>query len=146
MKISYKLDYALKTLLDLALQYRQDLVTITDLSERMDIPRKFLEQILLDLKKGGFVDSKRGNVGGYFLAKDPDSIKIGDIVRYIDGPIEPIACVDHAYKGCQDMPTCIYRTIWKQVDKAISDIIDHVTLATVVNDYKKMNNALDYSI
>lgn len=146
MKISYKLDYALKTILNLAIHYKQDLVTIQDLSQRLDIPKKFLEQILLELKKGGFVDSKRGNIGGYFLAKKPETIKIGDIVRYIDGPIEPIDCLDNHYLGCKDIPSCVFRKIWIKVNQATANIIDHITLENVIYEYKRLNQISEYSI
>lgn len=94
MKVTYRGDYALKAVLDLAVHYGAELVTIHDIAKRIDAPVKFLEQILLDLKKGGFVESRRGNVGGYLLAKEPDKITIGEVVRFIDGPIEPIACAE----------------------------------------------------
>ena len=89
MKITYKGDYALKTILNLSLHYNQGLVNIHDLASSSDIPVKFLEQILLELKRGGFVDSKRGTKGGYFLTKSPEKITVGNIVRFIEGPIEP---------------------------------------------------------
>jgi len=86
MRVTYKGDYALKTILDLALHYERGPVTIHDLARRADIPIKFLEQILLNLKRGGFVQSRRGKIGGYFLARPPAGIKLGEVVRFIDGP------------------------------------------------------------
>jgi Rrf2 family protein len=102
MKITFKGDYALKTVLDLALNHDAGLVTIVDISKRLDIPKKFLEQILLDLKKGGFVNSRRGKEGGYYLSKKPSEISVGDVIRFIDGPTEPIACVNNDYKDCRE--------------------------------------------
>ena len=101
MRITYRGDYALKAVLDLALNY-DNVVTIHDLAKRAQIPIKFLEQVLLDLKRGGFVESRRGKVGGYLLAKHPSQIKVGDVIRFVDGPLEPIACVDKKYSGCHD--------------------------------------------
>jgi len=112
MRITYKGDYALKTILDLALHYGNTPVTIHDLAKQEDIPIKFLEQILLDLKRGGFVESRRGKIGGYLLAKAPSQIKLGEIIRFIDGPIEPVACVHHNYEGCSDINKCIFKGIW----------------------------------
>jgi len=134
MKITYKGDYALKAVLDLALNYGQDkLVTIHDMARRADIPIKFLEQVLLDLKRGGFVESRRGKIGGYYLAKPPASIKVGEIIRYIDGAIEPIACTEKDYSGCKDVYNCVFRNIWLDVAKATAGIVDNITFENLVN-------------
>lgn len=146
MKITYKGDYALKSILDLALHYEQGLVTIHDLAKRADIPIKFLEQVLLDLKRGGFVESRRGKVGGYLLAKLPSQIKVGDIVRFIDGPIEPIACIDKKYSGCNDIYKCIFRKIWQEVTEATSNIIDNLNFEDLINRIKKQKETLIYQI
>ncbi|OIO81197.1 MAG: hypothetical protein AUJ89_01235 [Candidatus Omnitrophica bacterium CG1_02_43_210] len=136
MRITYKGDYALKTILDLATHYGSGVATIHDLGERIDAPVKFLEQILLDLKRGGFVESKRGKVGGYSLAKPPADIRVGDVVRFIDGPIEPIACTDKRYTGCKDLYRCTFKKIWQDVAKATKDIIDNVTFEDLVKKAK----------
>ena len=146
MKITYKGDYALKTLLDLALNYGSGVVTINELAKSADIPIKFLEQILLDLKRGGFVESKRGKIGGYFIAKHPSQIKVGDVVRFIDGPIEPIGCVEKNYLGCRDIHKCAFRRMWQDVSEAISDIIDNVTFEDLVNRVKEKPKVLNYVI
>jgi Rrf2 family protein len=146
VKITYKGDYALKTLLDLALNYGNGVVTITELAKSADIPIKFLEQILLDLKRGGFVESKRGKIGGYFLAKHPSQIKVGDVVRFIDGPIEPIACIEKRYSGCRDIHKCAFRGIWQDVSAAISNIIDNVTFEDLTNKIKTRQETLTYAI
>lgn len=127
MKISYKGDYALKAVLELALNYDQSLITSHDLAGKIDAPVKFLEQVLSDLKKGGFIKSRRGSAGGYVLSKPPEQITVGDVVRHIDGPIEPIACVRSGYDGCAHIYQCVFREIWQRVYQAESDIIDYVT-------------------
>ena len=127
MRITYKGDYALKTILDLALHYSNSPITIHELAKRADVPIKFLEQILLDLKRGGFVESRRGKIGGYLLARPPSKIKLGEVVRFIDGPIEPVACVDKNYKGCNDIKTCLFRGIWKDISVGISKVVDNIT-------------------
>ncbi len=130
MKISYKGDYALKTLLELALNYNKGVLSITELAKRCDIPDKFLEQVLLTLKKGGFVDSKRGINGGYFLASSPERITVGEAVRFIEGPVEPISCVGRkSYNGCKDFKSCVFRELWSQVHQATSLVIDTITFA-----------------
>lgn len=146
MKISYKGDYALKAMLDLALQYDTGVVPSRDMAARIDAPVKFLEQILALLKKGGFIKSKRGNVGGYSLTRAPKEIKLGDVVRHIDGPIEPIACVDSSYKECTDSGCCVFRDIWVEAHQATLGVIDLYTFADLVNKHNTSNNFLGYSI
>ncbi len=133
MKVSYKGDYALKTLLELAFNYNKGVLSIQELAKKGDIPEKFLEQVLLILKKGGFVDSKRGVSGGYFMAKSPDSITVGDVIRFIEGPVEPIACAGKKdYRDCKDFKSCILKDIWSQVYTATSLVIDTITFAELV--------------
>ncbi|MGE4357098.1 MAG: Rrf2 family transcriptional regulator [Candidatus Omnitrophota bacterium] len=146
MKITYKGDYALKTILELALHYGERVLTISKLSNSLDIPEKFLEQVLLELKRGGFVESKRGKVGGYFLAKPPSQIKLGEVIRFIDGPIEPIACVDIKYKGCEEMNDCVFREIWKDIAEKTAQIIDNISFEDLVNKIRSRNKLLIYTI
>lgn len=146
MKITYKGDYALKAVLTLSVRYGAGVVTIHELAGEADIPLKFLEQVLLELKRGGFVESKRGKIGGYLLAKHPSEIKVGDVVRFVDGPIEPITCVEKNYSGCRDIYKCAFRGIWQDVSKAISGIIDNITFEDLANGIKSKQEAFTYSI
>ena len=146
MKITYKGDYALKAILDLALHHGKRVVTIHEIAKRADMPIKFLEQVLLDLKRGGFVESKRGKVGGYYLAKQPSQIKVGDIIRYIDGPIEPIACVGKGYSGCGDSYRCVFKRMWQEVALGTSAIIDNVNFEDLVNKIKNQQEVFSYQI
>lgn len=147
MHITYRGDYALKTILELALHFGEEpAATIPELAAHLDIPNKFLEQILLDLKRGGFVESRRGKIGGYFLAKAPQQIRLGDIIRFIDGPIEPVACVDQHYKGCGEIKNCIFRNIWAEISQATSNIIDQITFDDLVKKIKARQGAFSYSI
>ena len=150
MKISYKGDYAFKTLLELALNYNKGVLSIQELANKGDIPVKFLEQVLLTLKKGGFVDSKRGVSGGYFLAKPPQQITVGEVARFLEGPIEPLACVGKkSYDECRDFPSCVLRELWGQVYTATSLVVDTVTFAELVrraNLRKKEKTDYTYQI
>ena len=147
MKITYKGDYALKAVLELALHYGNgDVVTIHDMARQLDIPIKFLEQVLLDLKRGGYLAARRGKVGGYYLAKSPAAIKVGDIIRPIDGPIEPIACTKKEYSGCGDMYKCVFRSIWQDVAKATSNIIDSITFENLANRILSQSTSVSYQI
>ncbi len=145
MEITYKGDYALKAILDLASHYEQGVVTIHEMAKRIDTPVKFFESVLLELKQGGFVDSKRGINGGYFLLKHPKDIRLGDVVRFIDGPIEPIACAStkNNYKGCKEIHRCVFRDIWIDVNKATSGIIDNITFQDLVEKNRIAASAVD---
>ncbi len=148
MKISYKGDYALKALLHLAFLYKssQEVIRLQELSKDLDIPHKFLEAVMAELQKGGFVKSKRGKNGGYYLDTSPAQIVLGEVVRYIDGPIEPIACVDSCYKDCKDVDHCVLRSVWQKTTKAVADIIDNITLQDLADKVKKRKSIPDYSI
>jgi Rrf2 family protein len=146
MHITYKGDYALKAVLDLALHYEEGLVTIHEIAKRIDAPVKFLEQVLSDLKKGGFVESRRGKIGGYLLSRPPQKIILGEVVRFMDGSIEPISCVKPGYSNCVDIRKCVFKGIWQRVSQATSDIIDHITFEDLVNQVKAKESVLAYSI
>ena len=147
MQITYKGDYSLKAILFLATHYNRDVVATHELAKKLDIPVKFLEQVLLELKRGRFVDSKRGVKGGYFLIKHPRDIKIGDVIRFIDGPIEPIACAnkDRCYKGCSDIDNCVFKDIWIEVGKATSSIVDNISFDDLRFKYN-LRESINYYI
>jgi Rrf2 family protein len=146
MRITYRGDYALKTILDLAIHYTASPITIHDLARRADIPIKFLEQILLDLKRGGFVESRRGKIGGYLLAREPAEIRLGEVIRFIDGPLEPIACLERHYSGCRDIYRCVFRPIWQELSRATSDIVDNVTFADLAKKLQAGKKTIVYQI
>ncbi|MFA5143221.1 MAG: Rrf2 family transcriptional regulator [Candidatus Omnitrophota bacterium] len=154
MKITYKGDYALKALLQLALKYDEgagEVAAISEIAADGDMPTKFLEQILLLLKKGGFVKARRGASGGFCLARPPAKITIGEVVRFIEGPIEPISCVgEDCYKGCKDTASCMFRGVWKEVSMAISLVVDTITFEDLVIRHKektlKINPISNYTI
>ena len=137
MKISKKGEYALRSLINLgfAAEAKRKLVQVSELAESEQLPIKFLEQILQALKEAGYVASERGKFGGYRLAKPARAIKIGDVVRLIDGPLAPIRCVSQtAYEKCTcpDEAHCGLRMLMLDVRNAISGILDRYTLADVV--------------
>lgn len=149
MKISYKTDYSLKVILDLSNHYENQLVHIDELSKRQDIPRKFLEQLLLSLKRGGFVQSKKGPKGGYSLTCDPGKIMLGDIVRFVEGTVYPISCIDpKAKQTCDFISKCVFIGIWREVEEAISAIIDRFSFADLLEIETRMLKqiGIDYEI
>jgi len=146
MKVTYKGDYALKAVLDLAINYDKELVTSHDMAKRIDTPIKFLEQILLDLKKGGFIESRRGKIGGYLLAKPPEQITVGEIIRFVEGPTEPISCAREGYSECADIYKCVFRKIWQDVSRETSNIIDNITFEQLASQVNSTQRVLAYSI
>jgi len=129
MRISFKGDYALKTILELSLSYGKGLIKISDISKRKDIPLKYLEQILLQLKGAGYVNSKRGPEGGYYLVKKPSEITLGEIIRLMEGFTSPISCVSKSCKlkdRCNDETRCPFRPIWKDIRDMVNGVVDRV--------------------
>jgi len=137
MKISKRGEYALRALIDIGIaqDLGRPLVQIGDLAEKENLPIKFLEQILMQLKEGGFIESKRGKRGGYYLLMPARQIRFGQVIRLIDGPLAPIACVSHtAYErcSCPDEEHCGLRMLMNDVRNAIANILDRFTLEDTV--------------
>ncbi|HVZ65132.1 MAG TPA: Rrf2 family transcriptional regulator [Lacunisphaera sp.] len=137
MKLSKRGEYALRSLINLGIASRvgRSLVRVTELAKAEELPVKFLEQVMQQLREAGFVESERGKHGGYRLAKPPEGIRIGEVVRLIDGPLAPIGCVSQtAYEpcNCPDEAHCGLRMLMLDVRNAIAAILDRYTLADVV--------------
>jgi Rrf2 family protein len=130
--LSQKCKYALRALLVLAREQDRDVLLIGEIAERERLPKKFLEAILLELKRHGIVRSRRGRGGGYALAKPPDVITFGQVVRLMDGPLAPTPCVSvNFYQRCTDCPdeaACEIRLVMRRVREAIANTLDHTTL------------------
>lgn len=134
MKITFKGDYALKIILDLAQNYRRELVQMKDLARRQDIPKKFLEQIVLLLKSAKYLNTTRGPKGGLSLAKAPGEITLGEIVRLVEGPTSPIACVSTTgYSPCNFEKRCVFRDIWLEIKTKTNAVLDHTTFAEMAD-------------
>jgi Rrf2 family protein len=125
--------YGLKALVHLARLQQGQLAFVTDVAAANKIPKKFLDGILGDLRRAGFVRSKTGKEGGYMLARPAEEIRIGHVIRVLDGPLAPIACASRtAYQRCDDCPNekkCTVRLMMLEVRNAIATILDHRTLA-----------------
>ena len=135
--ISQKAKYALRALMALAKAPPDSAILTADIARSQKIPKKFLEQILLDLKRAGFVASRRGRDGGYALLKGADEITFGAVLRKIDGPIAPLPCLSMtAYRRCVDCesePGCEIRRVFGQVAEATRRVLDRTTLEAAVN-------------
>lgn len=138
MKLTKRGEYALRALIDFGIAYElgRPLVKIGELVEKERLPVKFLEQILMQLREAGYIEAKRGKTGGYFLARPPKDIRFGEVIRLIDGPLAPIACVSQtAYERCTcpDEDHCGLRMLMLDVRNAIAKILDRYVLGDVVD-------------
>jgi Rrf2 family protein len=133
--LTRKSKYGLKAMLMLAEEPDRQPVLIADLAERQQLPRKFLEAILLELKRHGLLQSKKGKGGGYFLGRDPSEVTIGQVIRILDGPLALIPCVSQtAYMKCEeclDEQTCGIRLAMKEVRDATAQILDNTSLVAL---------------
>ncbi|CDD26957.1 MAG: Rrf2 family transcriptional regulator [Clostridia bacterium] len=130
MKISTKGRYALRVMIDLAVNDKGDYVSLKDISNRQEVSLKYLEQIMAMLNKAGYVKSTRGNNGGYRLAKSPEEYKVGDILRKTEGDLAPIACVNG--EECGKRENCKTFKFWQGLDNVINEYVDSKTLADLI--------------
>lgn len=150
--ISKKTKYGLNALIYLAKKYDQGPVLISELAEQERIPKKFLEAILLDLKKNGLLESKKGKGGGYSLFRHPKEIRMGQAIRILDGPLAPVGCVSQtAYRKCEECreeSCCGIRLVMKDVRDAIANILDNTSLEDVIEraESQSLTTSLNYQI
>jgi Rrf2 family protein len=153
MKLSLKGEYALRALVVLGLNYGPEVLRIQNISQDQNIPKRFLEQILNDLKSAGIVESRRGVAGGYRLSKPPEKISLAVVIRHIEGPLAPVSCVSEKFYSrctCPDEDKCGIRSIMKEVRDAIVQILEGVSVAEMCERVKHLQgvhvNPLDYVI
>jgi Rrf2 family protein len=133
MQLSMRTDYALRALFTLVEHHGGQPIPIIELARRNDIPKRFLEHIMLDLKERGWVDSVAGKRGGYRLARSPERITMGEVVRHFDGYLAPIACVSVTdYKRCTQEPVCRFRRVMLEARNVVACLMDSATLADVL--------------
>ena len=154
MKLSQRGEYAVQALLVLGICYGPEVIRIKDIAKQQNIPRRFLEQILNDLKSGGFVQSRRGVAGGYRLERSPEQILLSEIIQYIEGPIESIDS-SNVGKNNQNIHSdeaakCAINFVMKDVRSAIVGVLESVTLSDLCKRLHEiqggMENLPDYSI
>ena len=153
MKLSQRGEYALRALLVLGMNHGPEVVRIRDIAQQQNIPRRFLEQILNDLKSAGFVQSRRGVAGGYRFQLAPDEISLADIIRHLEGPLAPVGCVSVNYYqrcSCPDEAKCAIRSVMQEVRDAIVGALQGVTVSHLCDRVRDlqgpMDNPLDYII
>ncbi|MBM3295484.1 MAG: Rrf2 family transcriptional regulator [Candidatus Aminicenantes bacterium] len=134
MRLSTKGEYASRAMLELALRHGDPPVHIREISEAQDIPERFLEQILLQLKRFGYLRSRKGPNGGYTLAKPPDRISVAEVIRVMDGPLAPIGCVSvTAHEVCPRERFCGLKGLWKETRDSIAAILEGTSFADLAS-------------
>ena len=141
MKLSLRGEYALRALLVLGLNHTQPVVRIQTISQQQNIPKRFLEQILNDLKSAGVVESKRGVAGGYRLARQPEDISLATVIRHIEGALAPVSCVSERFYekcSCPDEARCAIRSVMKQVRDAVVKLVEKLTVADLCERARRL--------
>jgi Rrf2 family protein len=131
MKISTKIRYGTRAMLELASRYGEGPIELKEIARRENVSLKYLEQVIVPLRTAGLVKSVRGSKGGYSLAKPPSEVCLKDLVEILDGPIHLIECLNDP-RVCQRIPSCVTRDIWKEVSEAICGIFRSITLEDMV--------------
>lgn len=144
MKISTKGRYGLRAIIDLVLNSNDEHVSLISIADRQDISKSYLEQVFSALRKAGIVKSVKGAQGGYILAHDTSKITVGTILRALEGDLSVVD--EESMDVSNRIESCIRVNIWNQIDEKINEIVDHITLEDIVNDYKKNSENLMYYI
>lgn len=143
MKLSAKVEYGVRAMVVLAYYYQTGPLPLREIAKQEDISHKFLEQIVPDLKRADLILSTRGSKGGYSLSRSPEEIRVGDIVRAVEGPITPFNCLSEVNEDsrCHRREACLTRQVWAKLRDKINDVLDEVTLDELVelNPAKTLN-------
>lgn len=142
MKISTKGRYALRVMLDLAVNQEEAPIRLKDIAERQDISIKYLEQIISLLTKAGFLKSMRGSNGGYRLSREAGAYTVGMILRTTEGSLAPVSCVEGDEVQCQRGSACTTVMIWKKINDAVNEVVDGITLQDLV-DWQKQGESIE---
>lgn len=135
MKLSAKVEYSVRAMAVLAYHHQNGPLPLREIAEQEGISLKFLEQIFPELRRSGLITSVRGSKGGYLLSRSPDQIKVGDIVRAVEGPITPVNCLSEKEGDpcCHRREGCLTRQVWERLRDRINDVLDEVTLNELVD-------------
>lgn len=139
MKISTKGRYGLRAMVDLAVFANGDHVALGAVAERQNISMNYLEQVFASLRKAGLVKSVKGAQGGYILAQEPASIKVGTILRILEGQISVIDSAENGNLDQKSIQYCLKVNVWDKMDECLNTLVDSITLEDLANDYKRLN-------
>ena len=140
MKISTKGRYALRLMVDLALSDPREPVPLRNVAQRQEISDKYLEQIVTPLSRAGLVRSVRGAGGGYLLTRRPSEYTVGEILRPLEGSLAPVSCVDGS-SCCSRSDCCVTMEVWRDIQQAVSGVVDHITLQDLVDRQRRLEGA-----
>lgn len=140
MKLSTRGVYGLRAMVDLAIYGEESPTSIKNISERQSISENYLEQIIAVLRKSGFVKSSRGAQGGYSLNKEPTNISVGDILRVLEGDLNPVDCIIvNDEKTCSEADLCVTKFVWKKISDSINEVVNNITLKDLMNEQKTIH-------
>ncbi len=140
MRLSTKAEYGVRAMAVLAFEYKKGAIPLRVIAEREHLSELYLEQIFRELKKAKLVDSVRGSKGGYVLAKIPQNITVGDVVRVLEGPLAPVKCVSEegTQQVCVKESCCITKFVWAKLRDSMAKVLDDITLRDIVKDVKEI--------
>lgn len=137
MKLSTRGRYGLKVMYQLAVKYGEGPISLNVIAEKENLSQNYLEQLVSVLRKEELINSVRGAQGGYMLAKPPEDITVGNILRVLEGSIGPADCVIEGNYECENEEECVTKLVWEQIKDSIDNVIDSITLEDMVNKSKK---------
>lgn len=149
MNLSQKCQYAVRAVLELAKLYGQGPVTISQIATNQVIPQRFLENILNELKPTGLIESRRGIQGGYLLARDPATVSVGEVIRLIEGPLDPVKCIgDRNAPYCPLKENCALIHLWNRAKTAVEAVYDGTSFRDLIDQENALNRSptINYSI
>lgn len=145
MKLSTKGRYGLRAVLDLALHSQEEVVPLSEIASRQDISISYLEQLASKLRKAGIVTSTRGAQGGYQLAKDPKTLSVGEILRALEGNLEPVNCAEITGEGgtCATSDVCVTKYVWLRISNSINNTVDAIMLSELIDESDRISLDMD---
>ena len=139
MKLSTRGRYGLRAMIDMAMNEQDSPIAAHTIAEREGLSERYLEQLMVPLKRAGLVKSVRGAQGGYIMARNPQDITAGDIIRVLEGPIAPVECVSESNpEACSRADFCVTRSLWTKVRDSIAEVLDSYTLADLARQAQQM--------
>lgn len=148
MNLSQRCQYAVRAVLEMARQYGQGPITISQIAARQAIPQRFLENILNDLRPTGLIESRRGMQGGYMLTRDPATISVGEVIRLVEGPLDPVRCSGDKENPCPRRENCALTRLWDRAKAAVEAVYDGASFRDLVEEERELSSsqAINYSI
>lgn len=140
MNVSQKCQYALRAIFELSRRQGNGVTPISALAEAQAIPSRFLEQILGQLRQGGFVESRRGVRGGYRLVAPPEQLTVGQIIEFIDGPLTIVRCLGHSGTACRLTGHCAFTDLWERARRALTEVYHRTSFQDLVRQHEQRNS------